>query len=179
MKKNQKKTTLKKYPFISMMILLFLFGASVAQAQWGRGYSRTDGPGFQQELNLTRDQIKEFNDLQSSHLGEISAERQTLIQKQLETDRLFLDDSPDASRLTALQKEISDLRARMDEKNLSYQLKARKLLTTEQLTRVPSRCNFGFNARCYDRPAGNGYGYGCNKGSGRGHGRGHRQGCRW
>ncbi len=175
MKKNQKKTTPKKYPLISMMILLFLFGASVAQAQWGRGYCRTDWPGIQPGLSLTQDQIKEFNDLQSSHLEEISAVRQTIVQKQLETDRLFLEASPDASRLSALQKEISDLQTRMDEKSLSYQLKARKLLTAEQLTRVPSGCNFGFNARCYDRPAG----YGCGSGYGRGHGRGHRRGCRW
>ena len=170
MKKEQKKTTLKKYPFISMMILLFLFGASGAKAQQGRGYCRTDWPG----LNLTQDQSKEFNDLQNHHLEEISSVRQTIIQKQLETDRLFLAAAPDASRLTAIQKEISDLQARMDEKSLSYQLKARKLLTTEQLTRVPSGCNFGFNAMHHNLPVG----YGCNSRYGRGHGRGHRRGCR-
>jgi len=185
MKKHRKKTSLKKYSFLSMMILLILFGASGAQAQWGRGYDHTDWPGIQPGLDLNQDQVKEFNNLQNGHLKEISSVRQSIIQKQLETDRLFLNESPDVSRLTTLQKEISDLQARMNEQSLSYQLKARKILTSEQLTRVPSGCNFGFNAMRNDLSSeygyGSGYGrgYGCGSGYGRGHGRGHRRGCRW
>ena len=132
---------------------------------------------MQPELNLTQDQIKKFNDLQGKHVEEVSSVRQAIFQKQLESDRLFLEASPDASRLTALQKEISMLQAQVAEKSLSYQLQARKLLTAEQLTLVPSGCNFGCNTRCYDYPAG--YAYGGGHGHGRGHGRGHRRGCRW
>jgi len=177
MKKNQKKSTIKKHLCITLITLLFLAGTSSAQAQWGKGYCRTDWPGIQPGLNMTQDQTQEFNDLQSKHLEEFSSVRQAIIQKQLETDRLFLDASPDASRLTALQKEIATLQVKMGEKSLSYQLKARKILTADQLTQVPSGCNFGFNTMSYDRPAG--YGYGDGHGYGRGHGRGHRRGCRW
>ena len=177
MKKNRKKMTIRKHLCIALISLFFLVGASSAQAQRGRGYYNTDWPGLQPGLNLTQDQSKGFNDLQSEILKEIGPVSQTITQKQLEMDSLMLDVSPDPSRLAELQKEISNLQAQLDNKRLSYQLKARKILTAEQLTLVPTGCGFGFNSMRYDRPAG--YGYGCNKGSGRGYGRGHRRGCRW
>ena len=176
MKKNQKKSTIKKHLCITLITLFFLAGTSSAQAHQGRGYCSTDWTGMQPGLNLTQDQTKAFNDLQGKHVEEVSSVRQAIVQKQLESDRLFLEASPDASRLTALQKEIAMLQAQMGEKSLSYQLKARKLLTAEQLTLVPSGCNFGFNTMSYDRPAG--YGYGGGHGHERGHGRGYRHGCR-
>jgi Spy/CpxP family protein refolding chaperone len=144
-----------------------------------------DWAGNQSGLNLTQDQTNAFNDLQSKHVGEVSSVRQAIIQKQLESDRLFLDDSPDAAKLSALQKEISALKAQVAEKSLSYQLHARKLLTAEQLNQVPPGCNFGCNTRGSNRGAGQGYDrqegydYDCGQGYGRGHGRGHRRGCRW
>jgi Spy/CpxP family protein refolding chaperone len=177
MKKNRKKMTIRKHLCIALISLFFLVGTSSAQAQGGKGYYNTDWPGVQPGLNLTQDQSKRFNDLQSENLKGIGPVSQTITQKQLEIDSIFLDASPDPSRLAELQKEISKLQAQLDEKRLSYQLNARKILTAEQLTLVPSGCSFGFNAMRYDSAAG--YGYGCNKGSGRGHGRGHRRGCRW
>jgi Spy/CpxP family protein refolding chaperone len=168
---------MKKHLSITLTILLLLFGAASAQAHRGRGYCNTDWPGIRPGLNLTQDQSKKFNDLQNENLKEIGTVSQSITQKQLEIDRLFLDEPPDPSRLTKVQKEISDLQDRLDEKSLSYQLNARKILTAEQLTLVPNGCSFGFNSIRYDRPAGYGYGYG--QGYERGHGRGHRRGCRW
>jgi len=170
---------------ISLITLLFLAGAASVQAQWGRGNCLTNWTGNQSGLNLTDDQTSAFNELQSKHVEEVSSARQAIIQKQLESDRLFLDVSPDAARLSALQNEISTLQAQVAEKSLSYQLQARKLLSAEQLRQVPPGCNFGCNLRCNNGPAGNGYnrgagsGYGSGQGYGRGHGRGHRGGCRW
>jgi Spy/CpxP family protein refolding chaperone len=187
MKNKAKNKTKRKYLGIALITLLCLTGAASAQARWGRGNCQMDWAGNQPGLNLTQDQTNAFNDLQSNHVGEVSSVRQAIIQKQLESDRLFLDASPDAAKLTALQKEISALQAQVAEKSLSYQLHARKLLTAEQLNRVPPGCNFGCNTQCYNRGAGNGYarqagyGYDCGQGYGRGHGhgRGHRRGCRW
>ncbi|GEM_PF-550253 len=185
MKKNTKNKTKGKYLGMALITLLFLAGAASAQARWGRGNCQMDWAGNQPGLNLTQDQTNAFNDLQSKHIGEVSSVRQAIIQKQLESDRLFLDASPDAARLSALQKEISTLQAQVAEKSLSYQLLSRKLLTAEQLNQVPPGCNFGCNTRGYNRGAGNGYarqagyGYDCDQGYGRGHGRGHRRGCRW
>jgi len=186
--KNKAKNIIKrKYLGITLITLVFLAGAASVQAQWGRGNYLMNWSGGQPGLNLTDDQTKAFNELQSKHAAEVSSVRQAIIQKQLESDRLFLDASPDAARLSALQKEISTLQAQVAEKSLSYQLQARKLLTAEQLRQVPPGCNFGCNARCYNGPAGNGYNreagyrYDSGRGNGRGygHGRGHRRGCRW
>lgn len=185
MKNKAKNTSKRNYLGIALITLLFLAGASAAQAQWGRGNCPMGWAGNQPNLNLTDDQTKAFNDLQSKHVAEVSSVRQAIMQKQLESDRLFLDASPDAAKLTALQNEVSALKAQVAEKNLAYKLQARKLLTAEQLTMVPPGCNFGCNPRGYNRGAGNGYdqpaGYGndCGSGYGRGCGRGHRGGCRW
>jgi len=185
MKNKAKNKTKRKYLCIALITLLFLAVAASAQARWGRGNCQMDWAGNQPGLNLTADQTNAFNDLQSNHVAEVSSVRQAIRQKQLESDRLFLDASPDAAKLTALQKEISALKAQVAEKNLSYQLQARKLLTAEQLNQVPPGCNFGCNTRGYNRGPGSGYdrgaGYGndCDQGYGRGHGRGHRGGCRW
>jgi len=201
MKNKAKNKTKRKYLCIALITLLFLAVAASAQARWGRGNCQMDWAGNQPGLNLTADQTNAFNDLQSNHVAEVSSVRQAIRQKQLESDRLFLDASPDAAKLTALQKEISALKAQVAEKNLSYQLQARKLLTAEQLNQVPPGCNFGCNTRGYNRGAGQGYdrsagyggrsgygrgsgygcdsGYDCGQGYGRGHGRGHRRGCRW
>jgi len=200
-KNKTKYKTKGKYLSIALITMLFLAVAASAQARWGRGYCQMNWAGNQPGLALTADQTNSFNDLQSKHVAEVSSVRQAIVQKQLESDRLFLDASPDAVRLTALQKEISALQAQVAEKSLSYQLQARKLLTAEQLNQVPPGCNFGCNTRCYNGPAGQGYnrgagqgynrgaglgydrgagyGYDCGQGYGRGHGRGHRRGCRW
>jgi Spy/CpxP family protein refolding chaperone len=186
MKNNPKDKTKRKYLWITLITLLCVTGACrCAHAQWGRGNCLMDWAGNQSGLNLTQDQTNAFNDLQSKHVGEVSSVRQAIIQKQLESDRLFLDASPDSARLSALQKGISTLQAQVAEKSLSYQLQARKLLTAEQLNQVPPGCNFGCNTQGSNRGAGNGYarqaeyGYDCGQGYGRGHGRGHRGGCRW
>jgi Spy/CpxP family protein refolding chaperone len=182
-----KNKTKRKYLGIALITLLFLTGAASAQARWGRGNCQMNWAGNQSGLNLTDDQTKAFNDLQSNHVEEVSSVRQAIIQKQLESDRLFLDASPDSARLSALHKGISTLQAQLAEKSLSYQLQSRKLLTAEQLNQVPTGCNFGCNSRGYNRGAGKGYGRqagyynDCDQGYGRGHGhgRGHRRGCRW
>jgi Spy/CpxP family protein refolding chaperone len=185
MKNKAKNKTKRKYLGIALITLLFLAGAASAQARWGRGNCQMDWAGNQSGLNLTDDQTNAFNDLQSKHVAGVSSVRQAIIQKQLESDRLFLDASPDAARLSELQKEISTLKAQVAEKSLSYQLHARKLLTAEQLNQVPPGCNFGCNTRGSNRGAGQGYDrqegydYNCGQGYGRGHGRGHRRGCRW
>ena len=187
MKNKSKNKTKKKYIGIALITLLCLAGAASAQARWGRGNCQMDWAGNQPGLNLTQDQTNAFNDLQSKHVGEVSSVRQAIIQKQLESDRLFLDASPDSAKLTALQKEISALKAQVAEKSLSYQLHARKLLTAEQLNQVPAGCNFGCNTRGSNRGAGYGhdrstdyvYDHGQEYGRGYGHGRGHRRGCRW
>ena len=201
MKNKAKDKTKRNYLGIALITLLLLAGSASAQARWDRGNYRMDWAGNQSGLNLTDDQTKAFNNLQCNHVKEVRSVRQAIMQKQLESDRLFLDASPDAARLSALQKEISTLKAQVAEKNLSYQLQARKLLTAEQLNQVPPGCNFGCNTRGYNRGAGQGYdrsagyggrsgygrdsgygcdsGYDCGQGYGRGHGRGHRRGCRW
>lgn len=185
MKNKAKHTNKRNYLGIALITLLFLAGASAAQAQRGRGNCPMGWAGNQPNLNLTNDQAKAFNDLQSKHVAEVSFVRQAIRQKQLESDRLFLDASPDAAKLTALQQEMSALKAQVAEKNLAYKLQARKLLTAEQLTMIPPGCNFGCNMRGYNRGAGKGYnrgaGYGndCTQGYGRGRGRGHRGGCVW
>lgn len=167
---------MKKY-LTTTLTVLFMLAAASAMAQQGRGYGCLNWSGMSPGLGLSQEQAKQFSDLQNEYFEKTAALNQTMMQKLLEKDRLLLEETPDAPKLSSLQTEISDLSARLNQIRLSCQLKARTILTAEQLARVPSGCNFGFNTmRC-----GNPSGYGCGKGFGRGRGpgRGHGRGCWW
>jgi Spy/CpxP family protein refolding chaperone len=167
---------MKKSLFISMLFIATLMWAFSAQAQgWGRGGGgRGAGPGGQGDtfgINLTQDQSTKLNTLHQAFLKDTSNLNVKIEQKQLELNSLLLEPNPDSGKVTKLQKEISDVQLQLSEKRVSYQLEARKILTTEQIAQLPPGCTLGFG----NLMGGPGPGYGCGMGPGCGGGRG--MGC--
>ena len=155
--------------------LLATSGLAIAQG-WGRGGGMGFGPGggmglgpCAANLNLTAEQIKQMQELRTQHFNETATLREALLARNAELRSLWAQSNPDEKNLVAKQKEINDLRSRLQEMSVKHQLQARGILTPEQQTQVQG----------YLSDTGNfGPGYG-KRGGGRGMGMG-PGGCpRW
>ncbi len=164
---------------VAAVLGLGLMLATTALAQGDPGWGRWGaGPGpcwmmggfgpYGTIPNLTGEQITSFNNLQQVFVNDTANLRNELVQKRLEFQNLMVQVTPDAAAVTAKQKEVSDVMAKVAEKRTSYQLEARKLLTPEQVTQLPPGCTLGFG-NVYGGPR---YGAGQRYGAGMGFGRG-------
>jgi Spy/CpxP family protein refolding chaperone len=164
---------------ITALIVLLVISAVAAEAQWwksGTGAGRGRGLGWRSDfsgLNLTEDQQKKLDSLYQTYGKDVAKLHNKLGQKQLEMNSLLLEPNPDQSKVTNLQKEVSGLQSNLDNKSISYQLEARKILTPEQIAQLPPGCSLGFGTMM----GGYGQGYGCGRGPGYGCGRGPGYGC--
>jgi Spy/CpxP family protein refolding chaperone len=155
---------MKKTLTIATILILAIAIAAPVFAHgrnWGsRGYQSWNwktGPGYWRQYDrgyasLTpeqRDQLdklhQEFRD-QNTQLGN------ELRSKVAELNSILYSGSPDAEKAKALQQEISNLRAKMDQNRLDFQLEANK---------IAPDARFG---RGYGRAYGPGMGYGRSRG---------------
>jgi Spy/CpxP family protein refolding chaperone len=168
---------MKKSIILSVLFVATLLWAFSAQAWWGRGAGGPGaGPCWQGDmygLNLTQDQTVKMNALHQAFAKETADLNVKVYQKQLELNGLLLQPAPDAAKIFGVQKEISALQLQLNEKSVSCQLEARKILTPEQVAQLPAGCTFGFG----NMMAGSGQGYGCGMAPGCGSGYGRGYGC--
>jgi Spy/CpxP family protein refolding chaperone len=149
-------------------------GGGYGMGQGGGGYGMGPGMGYSSIPNLTPEQTSKIQALQKAHLDEIAPIQQELIKKSAELRSLWLNPTPDSAAVSAKQKEILDLRAKLQESGTNYALEFRKVLTPEQQAQVAA---FGPGM---GRGMGGGYGVGGGYGMGRGHGMGRMgYGGRW
>lgn len=94
--------------------------------QHGRGHGN---PGY---ANLTDEQEKNMSVLNRKFFDETAPLKSEIWQKSDELEDLLDSSTPNVEKATALQKEISDLKAKMAEKRLSYDLEARKIAPDAQ-----------------------------------------------
>jgi len=126
---------------------------------WGRGsgYYDQDDRGY---TSLNREQQDRLTDLDRKFYDETRDLRDKLWTKSAELNALLSETSPDTSKVSKLQKEISDLRAKLDEKVVNHEIEASKIAP--------------------DTRYGGGYGYGRMMGGyGRGYGMGYGPGACW
>ena len=84
---------------------------------YGRGYN-----------DLSKKEQRQLSELENKFYNETTSLRNEIRSKSAELNRYLNSTNPDSQKLTALQRELSDLRAEMDEKRLAYELEARKIL---------------------------------------------------
>jgi Spy/CpxP family protein refolding chaperone len=89
---------------------------------YGRGYK-----------DLSKEEQSQLNELDSKFSNETARLRNEIRSKSAELNRYLNSTNPDSQKLKALQRELSDLRAEMDEKRLAYELEARKFLPDTRL----------------------------------------------
>lgn len=105
----------------------------------GPGFGRGNNPncpgGFDQ-LNLTAEQKTKLNDLREKTWKETVTLRNEMQTKRLELRTLWTNPNPDKDKIQAKQKELSDLRNKLQAKMTDSRLEARKQLTPEQAAQV-------------------------------------------
>ena len=94
---------------------------------WGAYPGSTEDYG-----NLTSEQRNQLNALDRKFYDETADLRNQIWTKSSEVDSILNTANPDLEKAKALQKEISELRARLDEENLNYQLEAHKIVPQGQ-----------------------------------------------
>jgi zinc resistance-associated protein len=104
---------------------------------WGWGHHMRGywggGPGYAGTYrSLTSEQRNQLDALNQKFYGEAADLRYQIWAKSSELDSILSSTSPDLEKAKALQKEISDLRAKLDEKELGYELEARKIVPQDQ-----------------------------------------------
>jgi zinc resistance-associated protein len=125
---------MKKKSIIGVgLVLAVALMATVAFAGgMGRGFGTGYGYGYPAIPNLTPEQSSKIQALQKAHLDEITPLQQDLLKKKIELRSLWLSPTPDQAKITALQKEILNLQAKITEKGTNLKLEIRKVLTPEQ-----------------------------------------------
>lgn len=140
------------------------YGMNPGMGQGGRGYGMGPGMNYSAIPNLTSEQSSKIQALQKTRLDEAVPLQQEMIKKNAELRSLWLNPTPDSAVVSAKQKEVLNLRAKMQEMGTNYALELRKVLTPEQLAQVGAY----------------GPGMGRGNGMGRGHGMGRMgSGGRW
>ncbi len=127
--------------------------------QWDRGpgYSGQYDRGYG---NLTEEQASKLDQLDRKFYSETADLSDKIRSKSAELDTLLSSADPDLEKARTIQKEINDLRAKLDEKRLNYELEARKVNPDTQSDRDYGRHMWGrFSGMGYGRHMG-GYGPG-------------------
>lgn len=113
------------------LALVAMTGVAVAA---GPGYGvgmNADCPRYSQ-LNLTPEQKTKLNELKEKHWKDTATLRNEMQTRRLELRTLWTAPNPDKDKILAKQKELNDLRDKMQAKGTDYKIEGRKLLTPEQ-----------------------------------------------
>jgi len=129
-------------------ITLLVAALAVPVFAWGEGWiwghhmmGQWDrGPGYSGQYdrgygNLTEEQASKLDQLDRKFYSETADLSDKIWSKSAELDTLLSSADPDLEKARALQKEINDLRAKLDEKRLNYELEARKVNPDTQFGR--------------------------------------------
>ena len=139
---------MKKVIAIMGILLLVAFLAAPVLANrggWG-GWSR--GAGYCGQVggysSLPENQSSELARLEQKFYNDTAKIRDQIWSKSEELNTLLNNADPDLDRAKALQKEITDLRAKLDRMTIDYELQARKVATDTGYGRGYSR-GYGWN----------------------------------
>jgi len=155
---------------LTVLGVLILVGAIAAPVMahgpgWGKGrhmmgYSG-GGPGYYGQYgrgydNLTAEQRTQLDKLSRKFFDETSPLRNEIWTKKAALNTLLSSSSPDAEKAKALQKEISDLKAKMALARIDYELEVRKINPD---ARFGSGYGRGSGHHMWGRGPGMGYGH--------------------
>ena len=135
---------MKKTIIALTLALVITMGTTAAMAGgpgygWGSGYN-SQGPAYGTAgiPNMTPERSTKIQALQKAHLNEMTPLQQELLRKRSELRSLWLTQTPDQAKITALQKEILNLQSQIQEKGTNFNLEVRKALTPEQQAQMAS-----------------------------------------
>ena len=118
------------------LALIALAGFAVAAGP-GYGLGRNvNCPGGIDRLNLTPEQKTKIGELQEKHWKDTVSLRNEMQTKRLELRTFWTAPAPDKNKILAKQKELNELRDKMQAKATEFQLDIRKVLTPEQAAQM-------------------------------------------
>lgn len=91
----------------------------------GMQYQGNCGPRYNQEMNS--EEYKRFEQKRESFFNETKELRADLYEKERDLQNEFAKDELDAAKASGLQKDISELRAQLDQKRIDHMVEMRKL----------------------------------------------------
>jgi zinc resistance-associated protein len=127
---------------------------------WGRGHHMMgfwgNGPGYGERYgDLTSEQKSKLDALDRKYYDQAAELRNQMGTRSTELDALLSGTNPDLEKAKAVQKEISELGAKLDESRLNYELEARKIVPDQR-----SGYAYGGGYGRHMGPYGYGMGYG-------------------
>jgi CheY-like chemotaxis protein len=148
-----------------ILFILVIFGVQPSKAQppfypQSKPMLRSDSQDAcwkSSDLVLTEEQKRALESLQRDYTAEAVPLRRELMSLRFELRHLARDPNVQSNILVDRQKRISELRARLDNLSLSYQIKARSIFMKDQLDRLPQDCLLGMDT-VYEMPIGIGRG---------------------
>lgn len=102
------------------------WGGGHMMGNWGPGAGPTT-PYDRGSETLTPEQRTQLDELDRNFYNETANLRKDLWDKSYELNTLLNSENPDLEKAKALNKEINDLRTKLNEKSLAYQLETRKI----------------------------------------------------
>jgi hypothetical protein len=109
------------------------------------------------DLALTEAQTKAFKGLKLDYTAEAMPLRRERMSIKFELRHLIRDPNVQSNVLFDRQKKISDIQVKLDNLSFFYQIKARSILTKEQLELLPQDCSLEMSPE-YEIPIGIGRG---------------------
>ena len=121
----------------------------------GRGY-RSAGPGYCRNYdrgyeNLTPEQRDQLGTLSQRFYEENAQLRNEIRKKRIDLDTALNSAAPDAEKAKALQKEISDLKAKLAQNRIDFHLEAKKIAPDVRAGRDYGK-GYGYYGKRYGRP---------------------------
>ena len=184
----------RKLEIILIAIIAILFSVIHASADGGKGFNQhrgmhqgrgwhhggSGGPGC-------ADEIQKLDEERTAFFEAAIDVRRKIYQKRLELASEIAKENPDAAKAAALQKEVSDFMAQMDQKHLEHILRVRKINPDLAMgfggggpmgPRMMHHGGYGMGPGCGKGPGmGHHGGYGMSAGCGGGPGMMRRSGC--
>ena len=107
--------------------------------------AKEDLPGLAERLDLSEEQVQQMETIKLEFLKRTADLRNEMHKTKLEISGLVRDPEASEAEILALQKQKIALKSRLMETAAEYQLKARSLLTPDQIRKLPAdQCGLGF-----------------------------------
>ena len=110
---------------IVLAVIAMVGAGTTAFAGWGRGWGcwrNSYGPG-----NLSEEETKKLEEANEAFFKETEELRRSIYEKELALRSEMIKENPDPKKAADLQKEISDLESRFDQKRLERRLEMQKI----------------------------------------------------
>lgn len=131
------KTSITRKALMVLTVVAVVGFGAYAFADWGmgyghhgygRGYGGCGGSGHGYMMgDLSEDQIKKMDEQRGAFFKQTENLRQEIYKKELALQSEFAQENHDAKKAASLQKEISRLKAQIDQKRINHMIEMRKI----------------------------------------------------